>query len=273
MPVSASVRRVERAVLFIETRLFDPLDAATIAAAAGGSVSELTRLFRRVHGLPPMAYVRGRRLTEAARLLPHHSVLEVAMRCGYGSQAAFTRAFARRFGEPPARFARGDGPAPYTTVAPARLESLEHRAALAAPRIEWLAVDEVLHGLVAPVGDLEAASGYVAAARALAARVGTDVLATGMLHGADEGPAYFVGQQHPHDELTVRAVLPAGPYLVFAHVGGAEQVADTVAYIGQHLHTDLVRVAAHAHAERYLLADVLGEEVRLQLWLSVDGLP
>ena len=273
VPVSASVRRVERAVLFIETRLFEPLDAATIAAAAGGSASELTRLFRRVHGLPPMAYVRGRRLTEAARLLPHHSALEVAMRCGYGSQAAFTRAFARRFGEPPGRFARGDGPPPYTAVAPARLDSLAHRAGLAAPRVEWLAVDEVLHGLVASIADLEVASGFQSAARALADRVGTNVLATGMLRGADDGLAYFVGQHLPHDELTVRAVLPAGPYLVFEHVGGAEQVADTVTYIGQHLHTDLVRVAAHAHAERYVLADVLGEEVRLQLWLSVHGLP
>ena len=184
MPVSARVRRVERAVLFIESRLFDELDVSHIAQAAGGSVSELHRLFRRVHGMPLMAYVRARRLTEATRMLDTADVLEVARRCGYESQATFTRAFTRRFGVPPGRFRR-QGAAPYRRVEGATQASLAHRDALQAPDGTILAVNAAWRdftvaaggaaddaplglgssylGVCAAAGDLEPGAGRAAA--------------------------------------------------------------------------------------------------------------
>jgi AraC family transcriptional regulator len=49
------------------------------------------------------AYLRGRRLTEAARLLAAGApdILEVALEAGYGSHEAFTRAFREQFGLTP----------------------------------------------------------------------------------------------------------------------------------------------------------------------------
>ncbi|MCB9676220.1 MAG: helix-turn-helix transcriptional regulator [Alphaproteobacteria bacterium] len=107
MSVNARVRRVERAVLLRrEPPVRRPRQRRHRGGRGVGSVSELHRLFRSVHGLSLMAYVRARRLTEAARMLQNADVLEVARRCGYGSQAAFTRAFTRQFGAPPARYRR-----------------------------------------------------------------------------------------------------------------------------------------------------------------------
>jgi AraC family transcriptional regulator len=47
-----------------------------------------------------MRYVRGRRLTEAAKVLSDGApdILTVALDAGYGSHEAFTRAFRDQFG-------------------------------------------------------------------------------------------------------------------------------------------------------------------------------
>ena len=50
-----------------------------------------------------MRYVRGRRLTEAAKALSNGApdILSVALDAGYGSHEAFTRAFRDEFGVTP----------------------------------------------------------------------------------------------------------------------------------------------------------------------------
>ena len=55
-----------------------------------------------------MRYVRGRRLTEAARALSDGAtdILAVALDSGYGSHEAFTRAFRDQFGSRRKRSAR-----------------------------------------------------------------------------------------------------------------------------------------------------------------------
>ena len=58
-----------------------------------------------------MTYLARWRLQQGARLLAttQHSVLEVAGRVGYESEAAFNRAFRREYGQPPGRFRRAAG--------------------------------------------------------------------------------------------------------------------------------------------------------------------
>jgi AraC family transcriptional regulator len=104
-----------RVVAFIERHLFEPLDVERIAAAAGYSAAECSRRFTRLQGESVMAYVRGRRLeTAAARLLadPEARLLDLAVECGFDSQAAFTRAFGRAFGVAPGRLRERGGGAP-----------------------------------------------------------------------------------------------------------------------------------------------------------------
>jgi transcriptional regulator GlxA family with amidase domain len=60
-------------------------------------------------GEAPLAYVSRWRIQLGARLLEttDDSVLQVALKVGYESEAAFNRAFKREFDLPPARYRRG----------------------------------------------------------------------------------------------------------------------------------------------------------------------
>lgn len=84
----------------IETSLSEPLDLARLASEAGVSGPHLVRAFREVVGLPPIAFVRARRLSEAARALAGGApdILDLALASGYGSHEAFSRAFQSHFG-------------------------------------------------------------------------------------------------------------------------------------------------------------------------------
>jgi AraC-like DNA-binding protein len=81
---------------------------AELAREAGVSRTVLAERFQRYIGETPIGYLARWRLQLAARELTEtlHSVLEVAMHAGYGSEASFNRAFKREFGVPPAQFRR-----------------------------------------------------------------------------------------------------------------------------------------------------------------------
>ena len=82
-----------------------------LARDVGASRSTLAERFAHYLHEPPMAYLARWRLQQGARLLTttQHSVLEVAGRVGYESEAAFNRAFRREYGQPPGRFRRAAG--------------------------------------------------------------------------------------------------------------------------------------------------------------------
>ena len=94
---------VGRALWFIEHRFAGDISLDDIAAAAGVSRYHVTRVFGEATGHSVMRYVRGRRLTEAARSLSKGApdILAVALEAGYGSHEAFTRAFRDQFGLTP----------------------------------------------------------------------------------------------------------------------------------------------------------------------------
>jgi AraC family transcriptional regulator len=94
---------VGKALWFIETKLAGDLSLAEIARCAGVSRYVLLRAFGVATGRSVMRYVRGRRLTEAARRLAAGApdILAVALDAGYASHEAFTRAFREQFGLTP----------------------------------------------------------------------------------------------------------------------------------------------------------------------------
>jgi len=94
---------VGRALWFIEHHFAGDIALDDIAKAAGVSRYHATRVFGEATGLSVMRYVRGRRLTEAARSLSKGApdILAVALDAGYGSHEAFTRAFREQFGLTP----------------------------------------------------------------------------------------------------------------------------------------------------------------------------
>jgi AraC family transcriptional regulator len=94
-----SMNPVGKALWFIETRLGSDISLPQIAAFSGTSRFHLLRAFGAATGHSVMRYVRGRRLTEAARQLSAGAadILAVALDAGYGSHEAFTRAFRDQF--------------------------------------------------------------------------------------------------------------------------------------------------------------------------------
>ena len=94
---------INSALWYIESHLGSDLSLESIAAQVNVSPYYLTRAFNHLSGLSIMRYVRGRRLSVAARALADGApdVLSVALEAGYGSHEAFTRAFRDQFGLTP----------------------------------------------------------------------------------------------------------------------------------------------------------------------------
>jgi AraC family transcriptional regulator len=94
---------VAKALWFIESLYLSDLTLDDVAAIAGVRRNHLVRAFALATGYPVLRYVRGRRLTEAARLLANGppDVLAVALEYGYSSHESFTRAFRDEFGVSP----------------------------------------------------------------------------------------------------------------------------------------------------------------------------
>lgn len=96
---------VAKALWFIESHFSGDVSLSEIAGVAGVSRFHMVRAFGVTTGHSVMRYVRGRRLSEAARSLANGApdILAVALDAGYGSHGAFTRAFRDQFGLTPDR--------------------------------------------------------------------------------------------------------------------------------------------------------------------------
>ena len=94
---------VGKALWFIESHFAQEITLDEIAEIGGVSRYHMSRVFGLATGHSVMRYVRGRRLTEAARCLASgaRDILAVALDAGYGSHEAFTRAFRDQFGLTP----------------------------------------------------------------------------------------------------------------------------------------------------------------------------
>jgi AraC family transcriptional regulator len=101
---------VSKAIWFVESHPQESIALDDIAQACRVSPYHLTRAFAAATGLSLMRYVRGRRLSVAARKLAEGAddILRLAIDTGYGSHEAFTRAFRDQFGFTPEQV-RGHG--------------------------------------------------------------------------------------------------------------------------------------------------------------------
>ncbi len=279
-PSDARVRRVHRAVSYIEPRLFESLPLQEVAEVAGGSLYHLHRLFTQVYGISLAAYIRARRLSEAARMLlqTEMSVLSISMRCRYGSQAAFSRAFRRYFEAAPAAFRRGAGK-PYHAVGPATLGELRHRDDLeSTPSLCWLHEDRPLlgiRGLARP----DRLADFSRQHDALVARVGTAFEAVGIL-GATRPRGrieFFLGIDRAHvpaPQGLEAEVFPRGLYAVFHHHGPPDAVRHSVAYIAQTWRPGpSMSLASRPSAETFRLDERSADSLDVRLWVGVEPDP
>jgi AraC family transcriptional regulator len=92
-----------KALWYIESHLGSDLSLEAIAQDVGVSRYHLSRAFSISTGYGLAVYVRGRRLSKAAKALVNGApdILSIALDAGYGSHEAFTRAFKQHFGLTP----------------------------------------------------------------------------------------------------------------------------------------------------------------------------
>ncbi|MFJ5850946.1 GyrI-like domain-containing protein [Streptomyces sp. NPDC092903] len=89
------LERLNQAMEQIERELDGSIDVGELARVAATSQYHLRRMFSALAGMPLSEYIRRRRLTVAGAevLAGERTLLEIAMRYGYGSGEAFARAF------------------------------------------------------------------------------------------------------------------------------------------------------------------------------------
>jgi AraC-like DNA-binding protein len=95
-----------RALQYIESNLFHPIELNQIAKYSGASISTLLRRFKTEIKQTPYAYIKARRLEEALNLMKEgtRSVSEVALLVGYENLGAFTDAFKSKYNKTPSVF-------------------------------------------------------------------------------------------------------------------------------------------------------------------------
>ena len=100
-------QRMVQAVEFIHQHLDEELTLAQICRVACFSPFHFHRQFSAYLGVPVMRFIHLLRMKRSALDLAFNkpgSVLDVALACGYESQAAFSRAFKALYGQTPAQF-------------------------------------------------------------------------------------------------------------------------------------------------------------------------
>lgn len=99
-------RRIRRAVEFMQANLAQDLPLKEIAAASYLSPYHFARLFKKLTGTAPHAYLAGLRTSRAKSLLAETDLAmsEISARVGYTSPSHFTKAFRQTTGLTPRAF-------------------------------------------------------------------------------------------------------------------------------------------------------------------------
>jgi AraC family transcriptional regulator len=93
-----SASGLRRVLEYIDAHLGTDLALEHLAQAARMNLFAFVRNFKQRTGLPPHQYVLRRRIERAKSLLAGTdlTIVEIALRCGFGDQSSFTTAFRRR---------------------------------------------------------------------------------------------------------------------------------------------------------------------------------
>lgn len=100
--------QARRALTYIETHLESRLDVPLLAKLVSFSKSHFSRAFKHSFGLPPMTYVKMRRVERAKTLITstNQQLTEIALICGFADQSHLNRSFRRVLGVSPGRWRR-----------------------------------------------------------------------------------------------------------------------------------------------------------------------
>ncbi len=106
--------KLSQAINYMTDSPEEPLAVPLIARQVGLSTRALERLFRKWMNTTPARYHRQLRLERARNLVRQTSLpmLEIAVRCGFGSAAHFSQSYSGFFGHPPSAdrgYTRVDG--------------------------------------------------------------------------------------------------------------------------------------------------------------------
>lgn len=95
-------------VTFVEENLNTNLGLVDVARIVGCSPDHFARQFKQTFGLSPYQYILGRRIERAKSLLgdPRRSIVDVALACGFSSQAHLSALFKRSTGMSPGLYRR-----------------------------------------------------------------------------------------------------------------------------------------------------------------------
>ncbi|HUA25858.1 MAG TPA: AraC family transcriptional regulator [Steroidobacteraceae bacterium] len=100
--------QARRALTYIDEHLESRLDVPLLAKLVSFSKSHFSRAFKQSLGLPPMTYVKMRRIERAKTLMTstNQQLTEIALICGFADQSHLNRSFRRVLGESPGRWRR-----------------------------------------------------------------------------------------------------------------------------------------------------------------------
>ena len=92
--------RLDKVLDYLERQLCQEIDLSVLAQAAHFSPSHFIFHFKQHFGLPPVEYLRNRRVLLAASRLRHErtqAVGDIAAACGFGSYRVFAKVFRQAF--------------------------------------------------------------------------------------------------------------------------------------------------------------------------------
>jgi AraC-like DNA-binding protein len=100
--------QIARVRSFIDSNLHRTIPASELSAVARRSTSHFSRSFKQALGMPPHAYIVGRRLQKACHLMltSPAPLSEIALIVGFSDQAHLCKQFKRAFGQRPSNWRR-----------------------------------------------------------------------------------------------------------------------------------------------------------------------
>jgi transcriptional regulator GlxA family with amidase domain len=100
--------QLRRATALMMSSLASTIPLAEVAAQCGLSTEWFARCFARSTRMTPRRWLLGRRIEQAKRLLHDstHTLVEIALLCGFADQSHFTRTFSAAEGMSPGRWRR-----------------------------------------------------------------------------------------------------------------------------------------------------------------------
>ena len=270
-----------KALWIIERNLGSDLTLRSIAEASGVSMFHLAHAFGAATGRSVMNYVRGRRLTEAARTLADGApdILSVALEAGYASHEAFTRAFREQFGTTPETVKRNASLASLPLVPPLerkddKTETLEEPEIVAHDPMFFIGLVErqafeSTHHIPAQWHKFMSMYGLIEKKK--------NPIPAGLSFNLDDDGTFdyacaveVARESEPPRELR-RISVPAQTYAVFQHRGHVSAIGNTYLAIWNSWLIDHNRVAANGpslerHNETF---DTRTGEGGVEIWIPI----